>query len=112
MAANAGTWENLVRAFVDAAFEVLGCQGEVYLVVNWPIRGIPGCCPRQLVGVESVGEGEFVALCELSESPSSVVLSVQCQIFLLSLPSVGMRQGLLWHSNRLELQVYPWESLL
>ena len=34
---------------------------------------MPGCCPKQLVGVESVGKGESVALCELSESPSSVV---------------------------------------
>ena len=41
--------------------------------MNLPITGIPGCCPRQLVGVESVGKGESVALCELSESPSSVV---------------------------------------
>ena len=40
-------------------------------------------------------------------------LSLQCQIFLPFLPSVGMRQGLLWHCNRLELQVYlSWESLL
>ena len=40
-------------------------------------------------------------------------LCLQCQIFLLSLPSVGMRQSLFWHSNHLELQVYPsWESLL
>ena len=44
--------------------------------------------------------------------PLSFNVSLQCQIFLLSLPKVGMRQGLLWHSNRLELQVYPWESLL
>ena len=31
----------------------LKCWGVriVYLVVNLPIRGIPGCCPRQLVGV-------------------------------------------------------------
>ena len=37
---------------------------------------------------------------------------LQCQIFLLSLPSFGMHQGLLWNFNRLELQAYPsWESL-
>ena len=52
---------------------MLGCQDEVYLVVNLPIRRIPGCCHRQLVGLESVGKGESVALCELSESLSSVV---------------------------------------
>ena len=40
-------------------------------------------------------------------------MSLQCQIFLLSLPRVGMHQGLLWHSSYLELQVHPsWESLL
>ena len=34
-------------------------------------------------------------------------LSLQCQISLLFPPSVGIRQGLLWLSNRLELQIYP-----
>ena len=58
--------------FVDAGLEVLGCQ-EVYLVVNLPIRGISGRCSRQLVGVESVGKSESVALCKLSKSPSSVI---------------------------------------
>ena len=87
-------------------------QDEVYLVGNLPIRSMSGCCPRQLVGMESVGKGESVALCELSVS-ILCCFSLQCQIFLMSLPSVGMRQGLLWHSNRLKLQVYPsWESLL
>ena len=33
----------------------------------------PGCHSRQLVGVESVGNGELVALFKLQESPSSVV---------------------------------------
>ena len=45
---------------------------EVYLVVNLPIRGMPGCCPRQLVGVKRIGKGESVAVCELQEFPSSV----------------------------------------
>ena len=52
---------------------MLGCQDEVYLVVNLPIRGMPGCCSRKFVGVQSVGKGESVALCELCESPSCVV---------------------------------------
>ena len=43
----------------------LGCQDEVYLVVNLSIRGMPGCCPRQPAGVESAGKGESVALCGL-----------------------------------------------
>ena len=73
IAANVGTWERPCVCFVDAGLEVLGCQDEVYLVVNLPIRRIPGCCHKQLVGVESVGKGESVALCKLSESPSSVV---------------------------------------
>ena len=34
---------------------------------------MPGCCPRQVGGVVSVGKGESVARCELLESPSSVV---------------------------------------
>ena len=40
--------------------------------VNLPFRGMPGCCPRQLAGVESDCKGESVALCKLYESPSSV----------------------------------------
>ena len=73
IAANVGTWERPCVCFVDAGLEVLGCQDEVYLVVNLPIRGMPGHCPRQLEGVESVGKGESVVLCELSESPSLIV---------------------------------------
>ena len=45
--------------------DIWGCQDEVYLVVNLPIRGMPGCCPRQLVGVESDCKGKSVALCDL-----------------------------------------------
>ena len=63
--ANVGTWERSCVCFVDAGLEVLGCQDEVYLVVNLPISCVPGFCSRQLVGVESVGKGESVALCEL-----------------------------------------------
>ena len=63
--ADVGTWERPCVCFVNAGLEMLGYQDEVYLVVNLPIRGMPGCCPRQLVGVESVGKGESVVLCEL-----------------------------------------------
>ena len=70
--ANVGTWERPCVCFVDAGFEALGCQDEVCLVVNLPIRGMPGCCPRQLVGVKRIGKGESVAVCELQEFPSSV----------------------------------------
>ena len=51
--------------FVDAACEALGSLDEIYLVVKLPIRGMPGCCPRQLVGVESDCKGKSVALCDL-----------------------------------------------
>ena len=88
--------------FVDAGLEALGCQDEVCLAVNLPFGGMPGCCPRQLVAVESVGKGL------IGGSLRTLGVSMfRCQIFLLSLPSFGMRQDLLWHSNRLELQVYP-----
>ena len=110
---NVCTCERPCVCFVDAGPEALGCQNEVYLVVNLPIRGIPGCCPRQLVGVESVGKGESADLCNTLGVSILCRLSLQCQIFLLSLSSVGMRQGLLFHFIRLELQVCPsWESLL
>ena len=73
IAANVGTWERSCVCFVDAVLEALGCQDEVFLVVSLPIRGMPGCCSIQLVGMDSVGKGESVARCELSESPFSVV---------------------------------------
>ena len=62
--ANVGTWERSCVCFVDAGLEAFRCQDEVHLV-NLPVRGMPGCCPRQLVGVESVGKGESVALRKL-----------------------------------------------
>ena len=31
------------------------------MMMNLPIRGMPGCSPGQPVGVESVGKGESVA---------------------------------------------------
>ena len=34
----------------------MGCQNEVYQVVNLPNTSMVGCCSRQLVGVESVGK--------------------------------------------------------
>ena len=43
------------------------------MLVNLPIKGMPGCCPKQLVEVETVGKGGSVALCELQESPFSVI---------------------------------------
>ena len=71
IAANVGAWGKFCVCFVDSRLEALGRQDEVYLVVTVPIRGMPVC--RQLVGMESVGKAESMALCELSESPSSVV---------------------------------------
>ena len=64
IAANVGTWERSCVCFVDAGLEALGCQDEVCLVVNLHSRGVPGCCPRQLVEEESVGKSESVALCK------------------------------------------------
>ena len=66
--ANVCIWERPFVCFVDAALEAFGCQDQVYksiMVVNLPIRVMPGCCPRQLVGVQRVGKGERMALCEL-----------------------------------------------
>ena len=65
IAAKVGTSERPCVCFVDAGLEALGCQDEVYLVVNLPIWGMRGCCPRQPVGVDSVGKDESVALCKL-----------------------------------------------
>ena len=73
---------------------------------------MPGCCPRELWGGEC-RQGRVGGSLQTLEVSILGHLCLQCQIFLLSLPSVGMRQGLLWHANRLELKEYPsWESLL
>ena len=72
IAACVGTRERSCVCFVDAGLEALGCRDGVCLVVNLPIRGMPGCCPRQLMGVESVCKSESAALCELWKSSSSV----------------------------------------
>ena len=45
VAANVGTWKKYCVCFVDARHEALGCQNEVYLIVNLPTRGMPGYCP-------------------------------------------------------------------
>ena len=52
IAANVGTWERSCASIVDAGLEALGCQNEIYLIVNLPIRGMLGYCPRQLVGMK------------------------------------------------------------
>ena len=49
ISANVGTRERFFVCFVDAGLEALGCQDEVYLVVNLPAGGMLGCSPRQLV---------------------------------------------------------------
>ena len=100
--------KDLVFALLMRDLKCWSVRIKSHLVVNLPIRGIPGCCwggeCRQGWVCDSLRTLWVSILCRLS---------LQCQIFLLSLPSVGIHQGLLWHSNRLELQVHPsWESLL
>ena len=65
IAAHVGIWERLCVCFVDAELEALGCHDEVYLLVNLPFRGMPGCCHAPPVGVGSVVKGESMALCKL-----------------------------------------------
>ena len=66
IAADAGERKRSCVCFVVAGLEMLGCQDEVSLVVNLPVRGVPGCVRTgQLAGMETVGKGESVALCEL-----------------------------------------------
>ena len=59
IAATVGTWKRSCVCFVDVLLEAFGCQDEVCLVVNLPVRGMPGCRSRQLVGVESVDKGKL-----------------------------------------------------
>ena len=62
IAANVGTRERSCLCFVNVGLAALGCQDEVYLVVNLPIMGMPGYCSGQLVGMESVAKSESVVL--------------------------------------------------
>ena len=55
--ANSSALERSCVCFVDAGLEALGCQDEVYLVVNLPIRGVPGCCSKQLCVVGECWQG-------------------------------------------------------
>ena len=77
--------------FVDAGLEVFVCPDEVYLVVNQHLRGVPGRCSRQLVGVDSVGKDESVALANcMSLHPLSFV----CRT--VNLPTVPAQ---CWHAS-------------
>ena len=55
-------WARSCAYFIDAGLEALGCQDEVYLAVSMPIRGVPRCCCRQLVGIECVSKDKSVVL--------------------------------------------------
>ena len=44
-------------AFVNALREALGCQEEVYLVVNLPSSGMSGTSPSQVVGGGECSQG-------------------------------------------------------
>ena len=85
--ANVGTWERPCVCFVDAGLEALQCKDEVYVVLNLPIVGMPGCYLRQLVRVENVGKGDwwlFVnsrslhTLLLVSPIPNLPTVPVQC----------------------------------
>ena len=58
--------KDLVFALLMLDLKRWSVRIKSHLVVNLPIRGIPGCCPRQIVAVESVGKSEPVVLCEPS----------------------------------------------
>ena len=70
IAANVGPWERSCVCFVDAGLEASGQSGCRYLVVNLPIRDMPGCCPRQRlasVSRESVGFYGFILNMDANE---------------------------------------------
>ena len=98
---------------LTSQLETFGYQDEVNhpVVVNLPIkpfRGIPGCSSRQLVGVKIVSKGETMDLQTLGVF-ILCRLSLRCQIFLLSLLSVGMRQGLLLHCFEQQI-LHQWQE--
>ena len=89
IAANVGTWERPCVCFVDAGLEVLGCQDKVCLVVNLPVRGIPGCCPRQLLGVARVSR--WFSANSRSLHPLS---------FVSSMPNLPTVPAQCWYASR------------
>ena len=99
IAANVGTWERPCVWFLMPDLKRWVVIMKSIWLSTCPIRAMPGCCPRQLVGVESVGKGESVAVCKHQEFSFPVVClsSSESSYFLRS--SVGMRPGILRHSN-------------
>ena len=91
IATSVGPWERSCVCCVDPGLEAFGCQDEVSLVVNLPIRGIPDCCPRQLVGVESVGKGEPVLF---ANSRSLHPLS-----FVSAMPNLSTVPAQCWYAS-------------
>ena len=92
IAANVGTCETPCVCFVDTGLQALGCQDEVYLLVNLPLGAYQVavldilCGWRVLAMVNRLPFANSMSLHLLS-------LSIQCQIFLLSLPSVWFAPG-------------------
>ena len=66
-----GAWESSWFCFPNTGLKRWNVRMD--LLVNLLIKGVPGCCSRKRIGVETVGKSESVVLCELQQSPSSVV---------------------------------------
>ena len=107
-----GTWERSCFCFVDAGPEAFGARMKSIWLWTCPLGACQVAVLNNFWGWTVLSRMSCGSLQTLGVSVKCG-LSLQCQIFLLSLPSVSMHLGLLWHPSRLELQVYPsWESLL
>ena len=62
-----------------------GCQDKVYVVVNLPIRSIPGCCPLRNVPVNWF-HFQFIFFADVLNK-KKLVKSVVCQTDLTWVPS-------------------------
>ena len=92
----------------------LGCEDEVYVVVNLHIRGMPGCCARQLAGVEcwewwaggSLWTLGVSILSFVSVMPNLPTVLAQCW-YLLG-PTLALQS--LWTTSISFLEVFAEES--
>ena len=89
--AGVNLWERSCVCFVDAGLEALGCQDEVYLVVNLLIRGTPGCCSRQLVG--------WRVLAWVSQWPFANSRSLHPLSFVFPVPNLPTGSAQCWYAS-------------
>ena len=117
IAANVSTWERFVFAWLMLDLKHWGVRMKSVWLWTCPLGACKVPVLDNLWGWRVSARVKGWVSGSLRTPGVSILcrLSLQCQVFLPPLPSVCMHQGLLWHSNPLELQVYSedfWTKIL